>query len=360
MLMTLADSIVNPQKLGELGLTVKDGVTAVLSVFLEGPFRPKAVAKHSRHSYETRSLLFTEFVRSAVRPCVAVSLKLPKPEAPRLQGYVEGEYVYVSAPLGGALQTLSVQRGAQVVPGAPLFVLENGLEKAAQDEAERRLNQARAQLEDVKKGLRPAEVESIEAQLKQARIAASFSEKEFTREQDLSKTGANTTQELDRARSAFDEDRQRVAQLEAQLIYSQLGARADQVSAAEANVKRSTPPSPKRPGRFRKNSKAPHRPASSLTPFIARRWVAAGRPVVALLPAQNRKVRTFVPNFSWVQFRWAKPFESASTAWPRRSMEGQLYLPSGRVHSSGYYSRESREKLVFMVEIVFEPEVGAS
>ena len=36
ILTTLADSIVNPQKLGELGLSVKDGVTAVLAVFLEG------------------------------------------------------------------------------------------------------------------------------------------------------------------------------------------------------------------------------------------------------------------------------------------------------------------------------------
>ena len=40
-----------------------------------------------------------------------------------VQGYVEGEYVYVASPLAGALGTLSVQRGAQVTEGDPLFEL---------------------------------------------------------------------------------------------------------------------------------------------------------------------------------------------------------------------------------------------
>ena len=62
-----------------------------------------------------------------------------KSETSLFQGYVEGEYVYVSSPLSGALQTLSVERGAQVNAGTPLFTLENGLEKAARDEADRLL-----------------------------------------------------------------------------------------------------------------------------------------------------------------------------------------------------------------------------
>jgi multidrug efflux pump subunit AcrA (membrane-fusion protein) len=62
----------------------------------------------------------------------------------RIQGYVEGEFVYVASPLAGTLETLSVQRGAQVKAGDVLFRLDSTPEKAAQDEAERRLAQARA------------------------------------------------------------------------------------------------------------------------------------------------------------------------------------------------------------------------
>src|SRR5262249_52508478 len=37
-----------------------------------------------------------------------------QPESDRVQGYVEGEFVYVAAPYAGVLETLSVQRGGQV------------------------------------------------------------------------------------------------------------------------------------------------------------------------------------------------------------------------------------------------------
>ena len=47
-----------------------------------------------------------------------------------VQGYVEGEYVYVGAPVAGRLETLHVARGAQVAAGAPLFQLDS-LQRAA-------------------------------------------------------------------------------------------------------------------------------------------------------------------------------------------------------------------------------------
>jgi HlyD family secretion protein len=74
----------------------------------------------------------------------------------RVQGYVEGEFVYVASPFAGSLESLSVQRGRQVRSGDALFALERGSEKAARDEAERRLGQALANVEDAKKGKRPS------------------------------------------------------------------------------------------------------------------------------------------------------------------------------------------------------------
>ena len=53
----------------------------------------------------------------------------------RVQGYIEGEFVYVASPLPGALQKLHVQRGAEVKAGDPLFELEATMEKAARDQA---------------------------------------------------------------------------------------------------------------------------------------------------------------------------------------------------------------------------------
>src|SRR4051794_33321712 len=83
----------------------------------------------------------------------------------RVQGYVEGEFVYIASPHAGALETLAVQRGAQVNAGDLLFTLESAAEKAARDESERRVLQARANFEDQKKGKRPEEIDAVQAQL---------------------------------------------------------------------------------------------------------------------------------------------------------------------------------------------------
>ena len=60
----------------------------------------------------------------------------------RLQGYVEGEFVYVASPGAGKLEILQVSRGSQVKAGDPLFAIESIPERASRDEAARRLAQA--------------------------------------------------------------------------------------------------------------------------------------------------------------------------------------------------------------------------
>ena len=136
----------------------------------------------------------------------------------QFQGYVEGEYIYIASPYAGALRSLSVRRGTQVDTGDPLFALEQVSEKAMRDEAERKLSQARANLDDARKGKRPSEIESLKAQLKQAQTAWQLSLREVGRQEGLAAvSGAAVELEVDRARSARDQNRQRVAQLEADL-----------------------------------------------------------------------------------------------------------------------------------------------
>src|ERR1700690_1173941 len=62
------------------------------------------------------------------------------------QGYIEGEFVYVASPLGGALTNLAVARGDGVKAGQLLFELERGSEAAAVQQAEKNLAQAKANL----------------------------------------------------------------------------------------------------------------------------------------------------------------------------------------------------------------------
>jgi HlyD family secretion protein len=278
----------------------------------------------------------------------------------RVQGYVEGEYVYVASPLGGALELLRVARGNQVKEGDPLFALESAREMAARDEAKRRLVQARANLEDAKKGRRPSEIQSLEAQLKQARAALIFSEKEFDRHENLVHSGARAMQDYDRASSARDQDRQRVAQLEADLTTARLGSRVDQIEAAEANVRAQEAAVARAEWDLSQKRQAAVQAGLVFdTLYREGEWVAAGRPVVVLLPPENIKVRAFVPEERIGGIHPGDRVQVTVDGLPG-PLNGKVSFISPRAEYTPpvIYSRESRSKLVFMIEAVFDSKTA--
>jgi HlyD family secretion protein len=286
-----------------------------------------------------------------------------RPATQKLQGYVEGEFVYVASPLAGALETLKVKRGTQVKQGDPLFALDSVFERHDRDEAEGQLRRAEANWEDAQQGKRASEIESLDAQLQQARAGLVLSEKELARQEDMARVqGATAPQDVDRARSVRDQDRQKVAQLEADLVTARLGSRTNQVAAAAANVKAMEA----RLGRAewdlsQKSQSAPQAGLVFDTLYREGEWVAAGRPVVALLPPQNVKVRVFVPQ---PILGGIHPGDSAQV-----TVDGAPAPLTGRVSfispQAEYtppvlYSQENRDKLVFLVELAFEPGPAAS
>lgn len=289
--------------------------------------------------------------------CLAHFTSCSRPDRHVLQGYVEGEFVYIASPLAGALQTLHVRRGTQVKAGTPLFQLDSTPEQAARDETERKLAQARANLEDVKKGKRPSEIESLEAQLKQARVALVLSEKELARQQTLMRTpGATAELEYLRARSVRDQNTQRVAQLEADLKTAQLGSRADQISAADANVRALEAALKKAEWELtQKRQAAPHDALVSDTLYREGEWVPAGRPVVVLLPPGNIKVRAFVPETQIGTIHAGDSLRVLVDGVPQ-PVTGTVSFISPRAEYTPpvIYSQESRSKLMFMIEGVFD------
>ena len=280
------------------------------------------------------------------------------PETPgTVQGYVEGEFVYLSAPFSGKLEKLFVQRGAQVKAGDPLFELENITEKTARDETKLRLAQIRAQVADAKKGKRPTEIEATAAQLNLARTALQFSEKELTRQEKLLAAGVVPVQEVERFRSLRDQDRQRVAQLEAELRTAKLGSRSDQIAATEASMQALEATLTRT--EWDLAQKRQTAPADGLvfdTLYRAGEWVAAGRSAVVLLPPGNIKVRVFVPQPLLASIH---PGDKAGV-----SVDGatapftgvvKFISPQAEYTPPVIYSRESRQKLVYLVELNFDP-----
>jgi len=283
-------------------------------------------------------------------------------KAPYYLGYVEGEYVYVASSLGGELQRLDVSKGSVVDTGAVLFELDPNPQALQVDQAEQRIRQARANLADIEKGSRPAELAAIEARLSSARAAMDRAGRDYERRRELYDAGhtdAVSEEELDRFRTDRDVRRADVATLEADLETARLGGRADAIEAArrevdvlEANLSEL---------RWEVEEKTATAPAGGWvqdTLYRRGEYVPAGRPVVSLLPPENVKIRFFVPQAILPTITVGDPIEVRADGMERPASAVISFISSEAEFTPPViYSAESREKLVFLIEALPDPGV---
>ncbi len=273
------------------------------------------------------------------------------------QGYLEGEFVYVAAPLAGQLDKLSVSRGTRVEAGAPLFALEQSAESSTLHEAAQRLRQAQAQLADLRKGSRPTEIAALEARVAQARAATELSALELERATKLHQSTVLSDDDFDRIRLNHAANTRQVAEAAAQWETAQLGGRADAIAAAEANTAAAQAALDRAGWSVTQKSRtAPQAALVYDTLFREGEFVAAGQPVVSLLPPENIKVRFFVPEAGFAALK-AGGIVKVSITGHAAPLDARIsYLsPKPEYTPPVLYNRENRAKLVFMVEAVFDP-----
>lgn len=292
---------------------------------------------------------------SAILRCIPLLLAAAacgSSDPPALQGYIEGEYVRVAAPFGGTLVKLDAQRGQTVSAAAPLFALEAESEAAARREAEERLKRSLAQVDDLKKGLRATEIDAVRAQLAQAQVAAELSTKEHARQLDLVSKGFVSQQRADEAKAARDRDRGKVSELRAQLATARSGSRPDEIRAAEAESRAAREALAQADWRLRQKTVAATVGGTVTdTLFTRGEFVPAGAPVVTLLPSGNVKLRFFVPEsqLGTVQVGQKVSFSCSGCA-ANLTATVAFVAPQAEFTPPVIYSKDSRAKLVFLVE----------
>jgi HlyD family secretion protein len=276
------------------------------------------------------------------------------------QGYLEGEFVYVGAPLGGQLKHLAVRRGLEVATNQLLFELEGESEAAAAREARQRVAQAVARLENLRKGRRPSEIAALEGQLQSAQASLELSRRELDRRLKLMEDKVIAPQELDAARTTQESEEGRVKTLRAELETARLGARSDEIEAAEADQQAARAALERAQwAAGQKRQSAPTQAWVHDTLYREGEFVAAGQPVVVLLPPANLKVRFFVPQEQLPRLKpGAAVLVSLDGASQARAASVSYVAPRAEFTPPVIYSKESRAKLVFMVEAIFAPGEG--
>jgi HlyD family secretion protein len=274
------------------------------------------------------------------------------------QGYLEGEFVYLSAPLAGRLDKLAVQKGATVTAGTPLFTLEQGAELAKLREAAERSRQAQARLADLRKGQRPSELAALEARLAQARATAEQAARDFARATKLHESQVSNDEDFDRARLNQETSAKLVTELAAQLDTAQLGARPDAIAAGEADAAAAQAALDQAGWSVaQKTQTAPRGGLVYDTLYREGEFVAAAAPVLALLPPENIKVRFFVAEAEYGRLKAGDTVKVtiAGHAAPLNARVSYL-SPQPEYTPPVLYNRENRSKLVFMVEATFAPD----
>jgi HlyD family secretion protein len=269
------------------------------------------------------------------------------------QGYVEGEYVMLASPYAGQLQKLYVHRGQSIDTGKPVFALEQEAERAARLEAEERLKSAQARLENLQVPKRPPEIEALRAQRNQARAARELTALQLAQSEKLHKGGFIAQTRLDEARAAHEREVARVRETDAQLknALQPLGRDAErdasegEVEAAKAALAQAA---------WRLDQKSVAAPVSGLvheTFFVEGEWVPAGRPVAALLPPGNVKARFYVPETSLSTISVGRDIEIRCDGCPAPLAAKVSYVSNQAEYTPPVlYSKESRAKLLFLVE----------
>jgi len=95
------------------------------------------------------------------------------------------------------------------------------------------------------------------------------------------------------------------------------------------------------------------------TLFREGEWVGAGRPVVALLPPENIKIRAFVPEAQIGTIHYGDTVR-VTVDGVKDPFIGKVSFISPRAEFTPpvIYSQEARSKLVFMIEVRFDPAVS--
>jgi len=162
---------------------------------------------------------------------------------------------------------------------------------------------------------------------------------------------------LDQARAQRDANLAQVTQLEADLATAKLGGRDDAVRAAQAGVEAQQAARDKAKWSFdQKQQFAPAAAAVHDTLYRQGEYVAAGTPVVSLLPPANVKVRFFVPQQELPRVKTGATVSVLPDGAAHPVTATVNYISTQAEYTPPViFSRETRANLVFMIEAKFAP-----
>lgn len=261
-----------------------------------------------------------------------------------LSGYIEGESLFLAAPVAGTVATLTAEEGQRVAAGAALFTIDPATLSAQGEQARAQVSEARTQIASA-----AANAEQAEAEARAAAADADRARRDLNRLQSVKRDdpAAVANKDIDAAEAALKEANARLnaARQTAAARYAQIAAARAQESNARGG---------EREVAIRVGQLAPPAPSAGRVEEIFYRpgeWVAANQAVVSLLPDERIKVRFYVPEQQVARYRPGKTVRfSCDSCGSGLTARISYVSPRSEFTPPVIFSRDSRDRLVFMVE----------
>jgi HlyD family secretion protein len=279
------------------------------------------------------------------------SARLPLPVA--WQGYAEADFVKIGPTQQGLLTAVAVARGDAVKAGALLFTQDDADDRAARDQAAEMLRQAREQLGNLSNGGKPTEIAQAEANLADARAVLVRSAADLARGEAQLPMGGVSKQSVDQFRADHVSAQAKVDAAAAALAQARAPmGREGEIQAQRASMAASQAALGMAEWRLaQRRVVAPTGGRVADVMARAGETMAAGSPVVSLLPPGNIFVRFFVqePLLSSIHLgdRVALACDGCAADLSARI---SFISPQAEYTPPLIYSESSKAKLVFVVE----------
>ena len=268
----------------------------------------------------------------------------PGPKKEYLSGYIVGDNLDLSSPVSGTVQSISLIDGQRVTAGQAAFSIAPATLESQGEEAAANVHANQTQIAAAQANLRQAQANVAANQATAERAQQDLARLEGVKRND-SAAVANT--DIDHARAALREATANVAAAQ-----KQADARQAEIVQAQAQTRQALG------GRHGVDIQLAQ--LSPTVPAIGRvdqvyfqvgEWVPANQPVVSIVPDRKVKVRFFVPEAKASHYRPGQNihFSCEGCASGLTAKIGYI-SPDPEFTPPVIFSRESRDRMVFMVE----------
>ena len=296
---------------------------------------------------------------------LAAAWTLFRPRAPApiaWQGYAEADFVKVGPTQAGLLTAVRVARGDRVVKGQPLFEQDAADDRAAVEQARRLLQQARDQLANLLSPSKPSEIEQAKANLRDSEAARDRVQEDLRRSSALLQSGSATQKIVDQETADLRSAEAKVAAATAALATAQASmGRPGEIDAQESMV--SSLEAALRKAQWRLDQRSVSAPEAGLVADVIAfpgETLAAGAPVVSLLPPQNIFVRFFIPEPELARVHVGDRVAfSCDNCPPDLGGAISFISPQAEYTPPFIYSERTQSKFVFLAEARPPPAAAA-